>query len=189
MPYNGYTLIAPNHIESGTGKLLYTETAIEQGADSGKYLCKKGEVLYSKIRPGLAKVCISPGDETICSADMYPIQGQFGLTNGFMFWTLLSTWFTNFVVLESDRVAMPKINREKLSEVKLPIPPEDEQVQICSNIEEKTSVVDHLIKKAVISIRLAQERRTALISAAVTGKIDVRNWQPPIETQADKDTP
>ncbi|WP_272939580.1 hypothetical protein [Aeromonas caviae] len=33
--------------------------------------------------------------------------------------------------------------------------------------------------KAEKSIALMQERRTALISAAVTGKIDLRGWQPP----------
>jgi type I restriction enzyme S subunit len=38
-----------------------------------------------------------------------------------------------------------------------------------------------LLAKAEQSIKLAKERRTALISAAVTGKIDVRNWQPPTD--------
>ena len=46
-------LVAPNHIESGTGRLLGTETADEQGAESGKYLFRSGDVLYSKIRPEL----------------------------------------------------------------------------------------------------------------------------------------
>lgn len=169
----------PNHIESGTGRLLAQETATEQGADSGKYLCKEGEVIYSKIRPALAKVCISPSDEVICSADMYPIQGISGLTNEFLFWSLLSTWFTSLVILESDRVAMPKINREKLAEVILPIPPESEQQQIGKEIRKKTKATDYLIQKTKRAISLAQERRTALVSAAVTGKIDVRDWQQP----------
>jgi len=40
-------------------------------------------------------------------------------------------------------------------------------------------MLDDLIKKSQVGISLMQERRTALISAAVTGKIDVRNWEPP----------
>ncbi len=178
-PYCDFTLIAPNHIESGTGRLIAQETAAKQGADSGKYLCKEGEVIYSKIRPALAKVCISPSDNTICSADMYPIQGISGLTNEFLFWSLLSTWFTSLVILESDRVAMPKINREKLAEVMLPVPPEKEQKEIVTEVRNKTKAMDSLIQKAEKAITLAKERRTALISAAVTGKIDVRNWQAP----------
>lgn len=50
-PWASMLLIAPNHVESGTGKITYRETAAEQGADSGKYLVKSGEVIYSKIRP------------------------------------------------------------------------------------------------------------------------------------------
>jgi len=178
-PYSQYILIAPNHIESGTGRLLLMETAEEQAADSGKYSCKKGEVIYSKIRPALAKACLSPSDQTICSADMYPVQGMNGLTNNFLLWTLLSGWFTSLVILESDRVAMPKINREKLADVRLPIPPMNEQQKICSEVRENISVIDTLLGKADKSIKLSRERRTALISAAVTGKIDVRGWQVP----------
>ena len=178
-PYCDFTLVAPNHIESGTGRLIAQETAVEQGADSGKYLCKKGEVIYSKIRPALAKACISPSNNTICSADMYPIQGMSGLTNEFLFWSLLSTWFTSLVILESDRVAMPKINREKLSEVMLPVPPVIEQKEIDVEVRNKTEAMDSLVHKAEKAIALAKERRTALISAAVTGKIDVRSWQAP----------
>lgn len=176
LPYMDYVLIAPNHIESETGVLLSLETAIEQGADSGKYLCKKGEVIYSKIRPALAKACISPSDETICSADMYPMQGMAGLSNEFLYLTLLSNWFTSLVVLESDRVAMPKINREKLADIRLPVPPQSEQEAICLRTKDKISSIDHLLNKAHQAIVLMQERRTALISAAVTGKIDVRNF-------------
>ena len=72
---------------------------------------------------------------------------------------------------------MPKINREKLAEVFLPIPPENEQVELAVWLENKTAIVDALLEKAKSGIELLQERRTALISAAVTGKIDVRDWQ------------
>jgi type I restriction enzyme S subunit len=186
-PYCDFTLIAPNHIESGTGRLIAEETAADQGADSGKYLCKQGEVIYSKIRPALAKVCISRSDNTICSADMYPIQGIYGLTNEFLYWSMLSTWFTSLVILESDRVAMPKINREKLAEVMLPVPPLQEQIEINIEIGYKTKAMDNLIQKAAKAITLAQERRTALISAAVTGKIDVRNWVAPVSSDNNKE--
>ena len=178
-PYKGYILIAPNHIESGTGRLLELQTAEEQGADSGKYLCKKGEVIYSKIRPALAKACISPKDDVICSADMYPINGCETLANDFLVWFLLSDCFTRFAVNQADRVAMPKINRDALGECRIPIPPIEEQKEIISTIVYKIEKLDLLIATANKAIQFIQERRTALISAAVTGKIDLRGWQPP----------
>ncbi|GAB3215116.1 MULTISPECIES: restriction endonuclease subunit S [unclassified Aeromonas] len=178
-PYKDYILIAPNHIESGTGRLLELQTAEEQGADSGKYLCKKGEVIYSKIRPALAKACISPKDDVICSADMYPINGCKALANDFLVWFLLSDCFTRFAVNQADRVAMPKINRDALGECRIPIPPIEEQKEIISTIVCKIEKLDLLIATANKAIQFIQERRIALISAAVTGKIDLRGWQPP----------
>ena len=56
--WSGTVLIAPNHIESGTGRVLARETAAEQGADSGKYVVRAGDLIYSKIRPALNKVCL-----------------------------------------------------------------------------------------------------------------------------------
>ena len=45
-------------------------------------------------------------------------------------------------------------------------------------------LIDLLIEEAAAGVVLLNERRSALISAAVTGKIDVRGWQPPASTQA-----
>ncbi|EAA9776845.1 MULTISPECIES: restriction endonuclease subunit S [Enterobacteriaceae] len=176
--YKKYWLIAPNHIQSGEGRILNLETAEEQGAESSKYLCKKGEVIYSKIRPALAKVCISPGNNVLCSADMYPMTARSGLTNDYLSWFLLSSIFTRFAVNQADRVAMPKINRESLAECKIPFPGKSEQIEIAYYLQRITKNLDDLIVKSQESIHLLKERRSTLISAAVTGKIDVRKWQP-----------
>jgi type I restriction enzyme S subunit len=178
-PYKEYTMIAPNHIESKSGRILKLETAEEQGAESGKYLCEKNGVIYSKIRPALAKACICPEEHVLCSADMYPMQGILGMTNSYLFRLLLTDEFTAFTIMESDRVAMPKMNRESLGSTRLPIPPEAEQNEIAKHIEKSCTQIDKLVSIAKVAELLLQERRTALISAAVTGKIDVRHWQEP----------
>ena len=172
--YSSMNLIAPNHIESGTGQLLSLVTAADQGAESGKYYCEAGDVVYSKIRPALKKVCIAPA-ACLCSAHMYPLRPHSGLTNEFLFWLILTEHFSAFAVLESERVAMPKINRESLKEVSFALPPIDDQGTICRHIHDHVREFDTLTTEAQRGIELLQERRTALISAAVTGKIDVRN--------------
>lgn len=58
-------------------------------------------------------------------------------------------------------------------------PPIEEQRELCLWVDGKCKKYDNLIAKGVESIDLMKERRTALISAAVTGKIDVRNWNYP----------
>lgn len=68
---------------------------------------------------------------------------------------------------------------------KLPIPlcSRVEQIEIVNYLDHQTQRMGELIRKAESAIQLMQERRTALISSAVTGKIDVRNWQHPNEAK------
>ncbi len=175
-PYASMLLIAPNHIESGTGRLLAYESAADQSAESGKYYCVAGSVIYSKIRPALRKVVIAPV-ACLCSADMYPLNCRKKLTNKYLYWLLLSDQFSAWSVLESDRVAMPKINRDTLNELRLPIPPIDEQVAIVTYLEVEATKLDKLIAKVEIALGRLTEYRQALITSAVTGKIDVRNHE------------
>ena len=171
--YAAMPLIAPNHIESGTGRLLLLETAAEQGADSGKYLVAEGQVIYSKIRPNLVKVVIAPCD-TLCSADMYGLLPDSRITTDFLFYLLLSKPFTDYVVESSMRVAMPKVNHESLGGAPVWMPPVHEQRQICAYLDDRLGSIDRLIAKAGEVIDTLREFRSALITDAVTGKIDVR---------------
>lgn len=66
------------------------------------------------------------------------------------------------------------LNCEILSALQVPIPLLGEQRQISSYLEQQLTSFDVLAAEAERAIRLLQERRTALISAAVTGQIDVR---------------
>ncbi|MDH1261349.1 restriction endonuclease subunit S [Pseudomonas sp. GD03944] len=63
-------------------------------------------------------------------------------------------------------------------------PPREEQTTISEFIDRQSSVFNALMEESEGSMQLLKERRSALISAAVTGKIDVRGWQPPASTQA-----
>ena len=79
--------------------------------------------------------------------------------------------------LLSTNTALPSMTQEDLLELGFVLAPKEEQEVIVEFIESKCDQFDLLIEKAESAIRLIQERRTALISAAVTGKIDVRNWK------------
>lgn len=59
-------------------------------------------------------------------------------------------------------------------EVQFPVPPISEQRAIATRLKAETSRIDALIDKTVRSITLLKERRSALITAAVTGQIDLR---------------
>lgn len=66
----------------------------------------------------------------------------------------------------------------RIANIFIASPPQKEQKLIVSFLKVQCKKIDALISKAKSAIELMQERRTALISAAVTGKIDVRNFEP-----------
>ena len=169
--YATLSLIAPNHVQSGTGRLLEVETADDQGAISGKYHFAEGTVLYSKIRPALRKACVAPF-EGLCSADMYPIYST-KIRPRLLLYQLLSDYFSSFAILSSDRVAMPKVNRETIGDFPMVVPPSAEQEVIVRYVDEAVAEIDRLGDRSVEVIERLRERRTALITAAVTGQIDV----------------
>ncbi|PXV52999.1 restriction endonuclease subunit S [Aeromonas veronii] len=73
---------------------------------------------------------------------------------------------------------------EKMLSIKVYLPPLTEQGQIVRYLNDKIDAIETLNKKVQTAIELLKERRTALISSAVTGKIDLRGWTPPAEETA-----
>jgi type I restriction enzyme S subunit len=71
-----------------------------------------------------------------------------------------------------------------LESINVPVPPLKEQNQISEYLNTQLRSFNILISGCLSGMKLLTERRSALISAAVTGKIDVRNWQPPADESA-----
>lgn len=128
--------IAPNHIESETGQLLPFSTVGEDGVKSPKHLFYSGHILYSKIRPYLAKVVMA-NFEGLCSADMYPIATK--LDPGYLTLWLRSPAFTGLAAKHQGRSVLPKINKEALVKLPVPVPPLEEQRRIVAALEEQLS--------------------------------------------------
>ena len=172
--YRDKVLIAPNHIVAGCGQIERLETARAQGADSGKYVVRAGDVVYSKIRPHLRKGAIAPV-HGLCSADMYPIRVlEDEVKAQYFLHLLLSEEVTRYTVECSMRVAMPKINRQSLGNCWITYPDLEEQSTVLDWIGDATAELEVLVDSARQEIDLLVEYRTRLIADVVTGKLDVR---------------
>jgi type I restriction enzyme S subunit len=79
---------------------------------------------------------------------------------------------------DTTGVSVPHISPEQIADFIIPIPQMDEQEAIVAHIASENSRIDALTIAGKRAIDLLQERRSALISAAVTGKIDVRSYVP-----------
>jgi len=93
--------------------------------------------------------------------------------NEFLFYVLNSTIFD----YQSGLFLTSTINQltvNSLKDLTVPVPPEHEQAAVARTLGLETTRVDALVAKVRDAIDRLRELRTALISAAVTGKIDVR---------------
>jgi len=131
--------IAPNHIEREMGRLLPYTTVRDDGVFSAKHRFHRGQLLYCKIRPYLAKVVLVDF-EGLCSADMYPIDTD--LDPRFLKWWMLTREFTRRAAGEQARTVLPKINRRALGQLPVPVPPFAEQRRIVDILEDHLSRLD-----------------------------------------------
>jgi len=70
---------------------------------------------------------------------------------------------------------LPILSQDEIARLLLALPPAEEQRAIPDYLDRETAKIDKMIEKVEAAIEKLQEYRTALITAAVTGKIDVRN--------------
>ena len=89
----------------------------------------------------------------------------------FIFYSLLAA--RDELILQSSGGGQPNINQDKLRSLRIPLPALEEQREIVAHLDGETARIDALIAKAGEHMALARERRGALITAAVTGQIDV----------------
>lgn len=90
-------------------------------------------------------------------------------------WLFKSSTYVQALQSTSDLVRDGQALRfENFAKIPLPVVPDTEQLAIASFLDRATSRIDNLIAKTERSIELLREHRTALITAAVTGKIDLR---------------
>lgn len=94
--------------------------------------------------------------------------------DGWYFYYYLSSFLGPVALAGSSTVTMESLRRPLLADFPVAVPPLDEQRRITGFLDAQTGKVDQLITEAERLIELSRERRVALITAAVTGQIDVR---------------
>lgn len=155
--------------------------------DHAKSILKKDDVLIVQTGAGTGDVgLVSESEEGFnCHALIILQPKKQQLSGSYLAYCLQSDY--GYATLYSIRTGgmHPHLNCGEVQFVKISVPPLDEQVAISKFIEKNIQDFDQLIEKVKLAIQLMQERRTALISSAVTGKINVSNWQHPNEAKTE----
>lgn len=157
-----------------------------------KYRISKNDLLLTRANtPQLvADACVvkeEPKSPTMMCDLIYRLNTTSDIDKEFLCYWLLSNSGRTQVELDArgSSMTMAKVSQGHIKAWKVVLPELNEQKKIVKYLDQKLEEIDILIAKAKTVIQLIQERRTALISAAVTGKIDVRHWQAPTLAGAD----
>ncbi len=142
------------------------------------YMLREGDVLLARSGATVGKSFIYSSDWGECCFAGYLIKASIDTSKASPYWFYRYTesdYYWNWISSILIQATIQNVSAEKYNNFSLFIPPKQEQNQIISYLDKETANIDTLIEKCETAIELLKERRIALVSAAVTGKIDVRS--------------
>ncbi|MBC7701790.1 MAG: restriction endonuclease subunit S [Massilia sp.] len=170
-PYLDQLHVGAGNIVSKTGEVVDVLTARQEQLISGKFEFDDSMVLYSKIRPYLMKV-VRPDFSGLCSADIYPLMPKPGvISRDFLYYTLLSSAFTDYAIKGSARAGMPKVNRDHLFAYQLSLPPVEVQGQITRKLDSLADNVESMQGIYARKLAALDELKKSLLHQAFTGQL------------------
>lgn len=164
-------VIALENIESWTGKYIETESSFE--SDAVKF--KKNDVLFGKLRPYLAKVYLVE-NQGEAVGDIYVLRPNKLIHPQFLKFFMLSEKFIDYVNSSTNGTKMPRANWDFIGCISIFLPHIKVQHEIVEYLESAVLKIELIINKQISLIEKLKEYRSSVISHAVTGKIDIREF-------------
>ncbi len=169
-------------VNIAVGKLRWDDVVYWKRRDGdglGRFELAEGDIVLGMDRPvisgGVRVARVNASDlPCLLLQRVARIRTDSRLRPEFLMLLLASEMFDAHFLPETTGVSVPHISPEQIASFPVPLPPVSEQAEIVRRAEELTSRGDSLVRECEGAIDLLQERRAALISAAVTGQIDVR---------------
>lgn len=171
LPFADLPHVGAGNMETGSDKLMNVLTAREERLISGKYTFDTSMVLYSKIRPYLRKAA-RPDFVGLCSADVYPIRPNPNrLDRNYLFHLLLGPNFTDYAISGSNRVGMPKVNRDHLFAYAFPLPSLKLQREVSAKIDEVMGYCEESASNYRAKLTDLDDLRQSLLQKAFAGEL------------------
>lgn len=172
----GVPVINPSHITRGAilpDPAVAVPNAKAQALE--RHQLKVGDLVLG--RKGDVDKCALVGEGEsgyLCGSDSMLLRPGAGTDAAFLWWFLQSPEAHSQLELWSVGCTVAGLNQTTIAKISLPLPGLAEQQRVVAHLEEQTAKIDQLIAETERFIELSRERRAALITAAVTGQIDVR---------------
>lgn len=161
--------------EDGVFPFFVRSQTVER-INSGPYNCEA--ILTAGDGVGVGKVYHYIDGQFDCHQRVYMLTDFEELSGKFIFEYLENNFF-NVALAGQAKSTVDSLRMPVFLNFEVTVPPNHEQNAIVAHVARKKNTFAKLSKQAQSAITLLKERRTALISAAVTGKVDLREWQAP----------
>jgi type I restriction enzyme S subunit len=168
--------LALEHVESWTGVARPLEGVVEFASTVKRFVID--DVLFGKLRPYLAKVTRAsrPG---VCVSEFLVLRSRRAVVvPAYIEQILRCKRVIDLINSSTAGAKMPRADWTFIGNVRLPVPPFDEQEEIFSFISRETKDLDEAVQRTNDEIKLIREYRGRLIADAITGQVDVRGWRP-----------
>jgi type I restriction enzyme S subunit len=134
----GTSYLGLEHIESG-GRILGYQRVGAGELQSNKFMFDPGTLLYGKLRPYLAKICI-PDREGCCSTDILPIRPSQKLDISYLKHVLLWKPYVDKANSLCSGANLPRISPSSLLGIEIPLPPLEEQRRIAAILDKCSAI-------------------------------------------------
>jgi len=144
-----------------------------------KRIFQDGDILVSTVRTYLKAIALAENtpENVVASSGFAVLRSNERVNPEYLHYVIRSKPFVDWIVANSEGVSYPAIDSRKLSDMQIPVPDLETQRNITDFIDGEISDIDSLIDNGVELAGLLEEKRQALITAAVTGQIDVSEAQ------------
>jgi len=158
------------NVDATKGILEKESYRFEDAPSRARRVVHHGDVIVSTVRTYLRAIApiVDREPNLIVSTGFAVIRPWWSLCSGFASYMLRAPYLVDRVVAESVGVSYPAISAWQLGTFRVAVPGKDEQQAIADFLDRETAKIDALVEKKERLIELLQEKRTALITQAVT---------------------
>ncbi len=162
------TYIGLENLVGWSNNVISSDTQYEQSIYS---VCRKGDVMYNKLRPNLGKAIIAPYD-AFCTGELMIFSSFTGDKRFLRYW-LINPILVNEVTMSTYGAKMPRANPDFIYNLPILIPSTTEQQAIADYLDAKCAEIAATIAEKQKQLTTLEEYKKSVIYEYVTGKKEV----------------
>lgn len=173
-----YYFINGNNLNNGVIEISDTAKCVSE-EEFNKYYTelKIGTILIS-INGTIGNIAYYNGENVIFGKSAAYIECKEYIQNELIYYILQSEYIKNYFEDSFSGTTIKNLSLETIRKMPIPISSIEEQKSIIGSLKKQIKKTEEIISKTLHAIELLKEYRISLITAAVTGKIDVRDFTP-----------